>query len=212
MYNGNEKLINNGSYLDFTMLDFWRWAYSNLLQNMQRGTLAEFIVKSSLEQNQIYNNMKRGLEPYDLDGPFIPEYNRTSRIEVKCSALVQLWDIKHPDRANFSISPAKLPDKTGDFNRNAPKQRNSDIYVFCVYTATDRTRNILDLSWWEFYVCTTNYLDEKFPKQKTITLKVLREFCNSCTFDNLFSQIADKCKEVSKYPDTRKLIYEPSNN
>ena len=47
MYNGNETLINNGEYLSYSMLDFWSWAYSNLLLNVSRGTFAEFIVKSA---------------------------------------------------------------------------------------------------------------------------------------------------------------------
>ncbi len=211
MYNGDEKLINDGEYLPYTMLDFWKWAYSNLLQNMQRGTLAEFIVKSALEQNNVHENstMKTGLEPYDLDGPFIPEYNRSAHIEVKCAAMVQLWDIKHPDRASFSIAPAKLPDMTGDFKKDAPRQRNSDLYVFSLYTATDRRRNILDLSWWEFYVCPTNYLDEKYPGQKTISLKTLREFCRPCTFDELYQRISDVCTEISIYPDNRQTVFTP---
>ena len=211
MYNGDENLINDGTYLPYTMLDFWKWAYSNLLQNMQRGTLAEFIVKSALDQNDVLvnNTIKTGLEPYDLDGPFISEYNRAARIEVKCAAMVQLWDIKHPDRVSFSIAPARLPDITGDFKSDAPKQRNSDLYVFSLYTATDRRRNILDLSWWEFYACSTNYLDEKYPEQKTISLKTLREFCKPCTFDGLYQKISDICTEISVYPDNRKTVFTP---
>ena len=48
MYNGDERLVHNGKYLSNTMLDFWKWAYSDILHNMQRGTFAEFIVKCAL--------------------------------------------------------------------------------------------------------------------------------------------------------------------
>lgn len=211
MYNGDEKLINNGEYMPYTMLDFWKWAYSNLLHNMQRGTLAEFIVKSALDQNNVNENfsIKIGLEPYDLDGPWITPWKRAAHIEVKSAAMVQLWDIKQPERANFSIAPAKLPDETGDYREEAPKQRNSDIYVFTLYTATDRHRNILDLSWWEFYVVATDYLDEKFKERKTISLKTLREFCVPCTFDQLYENICSVCSEISTHPDNRNAIFVP---
>lgn len=214
MYNGSENLINDGEYLPYSMLGFWQWAYSNLLQNMQRGTFAEFIVKSALDKNGVHENntMKTGIEPYDLEGPWIPEYGRAAHIEVKCAAMVQLWDIKHPNRASFSIAPAKLPDITGDFRPEAPRQRNSDLYVFSLYTATDRRRNILDLSWWEFYVCSTNYLDEKYPEQKTISLEAIRTFCKPCAFDDLYRKISDVCSEISRHPDIRKTTFTPPQN
>ena len=140
MYSGNENLINDGQYLPYSVLDFWQWAYSNLIHNVSRGTFAEFIVKSALEQNNIPGNCenKTGFEPYDLDGPIIPFLNRASRIEVKSAAFVQQWDIKHPDRTSFGIAPAKLPDETGDYPQFAEKQRNNDLYVFTLYTAKDR--------------------------------------------------------------------------
>lgn len=202
MYNGDEKLINNGSYMPYSVLDFWKWAYSNLLHNMQRGTFAEFIVKSALDMNGIHeNNAKNtGLEPYDIDGPWIKSLNRASHIEVKSAASVQLWDIKHPDRLSFSIAPAKVPDETGDYPRLAKKQRNSDMYIFTVYTATDRSRNILDLSWWEFYVCPTSILNEKYPEQKTISLKKLTEFLTKCSFDQLYENILKVCESMEDLP------------
>jgi hypothetical protein len=201
MYNGDEKLINNGEYLPYSLLDFWRWAYSNLLHNMQRGTLAEFIVKSALDSHNVPENLsiKPEMSPYDLDGPVIQSLCRASHIEVKSAAFVQLWDIKHPDRANFSIAPAKLPDKDGDFKDDAPRQRNSDLYVFTVYTATDRTRNILDLSWWEFYVCPTFILNEKYGEQKTITLKSVQKLCEPLSFNQLYDKIVEVCDIISEH-------------
>ena len=50
MYDGNEKVILNGEYLDYSMLDFWRWAYSNIHYNMQRGTFADYLVRCALER------------------------------------------------------------------------------------------------------------------------------------------------------------------
>lgn len=202
MYNGNENLINDGEYLQYSMLDFWKWAYSNLILNVSRGTFAEFIVKSALDRGGFtYNSeMKTGFEPYDLDGPAIQSLNRLSRIEVKSAAFVQLWDIKHPDKASFSIAPAKLPDETGDYREDAPRQRNNDIYVFTLYTAQDRTRNILDLSWWKFYVLPTFKIenDPQIKKQKTISLKKIEKMCTQLSFDDLCSGIVDACNSISE--------------
>ena len=36
---------------EFTIKDFWSWAYSDLLDNTQRGVMAEFLVYSSLKGN-----------------------------------------------------------------------------------------------------------------------------------------------------------------
>ena len=172
MYTGNENLINNVSHMPYTMQNFWQWGYANLLQNMQRGTFAEFIVHCALLEGGIDTAEERNTttQPYDLDGPIVPTTGKKSRLEVKCAAFVQLLDIKHPDRANFTIRPAVMPDEDGDFKDDAPRQRNNDIYIFCVYTATMKTANILDLSWWECYVVPTYRIDTDphLKTQKTI--------------------------------------------
>ncbi len=200
MYNGNENLINNGEYLPNTILDYWQWAYSNILQNIQRGNFAEFIVKTALEAGGVDFNpgLKNDFAPYDLNGPIIASTNKQSRIEVKSAAFVQIWDIKHPERASFSIAPAMLPDETGDYRPDAPKQRNNDMYVFALYTAKDRRCNILDLSWWEFYVLPTHVInsDPVLNNQKTISLKRVQELCTPWGFDELYSEIQRVCDSI----------------
>jgi hypothetical protein len=204
MYNGDEKLINTGAYMSYTMLDFWRWAYSNILHNMQRGTFADFIVKCALDSGGVMTRQEigTGLEPYDLEGPVILSTGKVSRIEVKSTAFVQTWDIKHPNRANFSIAPAKAPDETGDYPRLAGRQRNNDIYVFALYTATDRKCNILDLSWWKFYVYPTYKIDESptLSKQKTISLARLEKIgIEPCKFDSLCDIIKETISDISDH-------------
>lgn len=155
--------------------------------------------------NGVHENLSKNtsLAPYDLDGPLIDSLNRPSHIEIKSAASVQTWDIRHPDRLTFSIAPARVPDKNGDYNDCDPKQRNSDMYVFSVYTATDRSTNILDLAWWEFYVCPTRLLDKNYHEQKTISLKKLREFCTPCSFSELFNKISEVCSSISAIEKTK---------
>ena len=206
MYNGDEKLINDGKYMPYTMQNFWQWAYSNILHNMQRGTFAEFIVRCALEDGNIPTRSETGTgtEPYDLEGPIIKSTGKAARVEVKSAAFVQAWDIKHPDRANFSIAPAKIPDETGDYPALADRQRNNDLYVFTLYTATDRRRNILDLSWWEFYVLPTYKIeaDPQLCKQKTISLKRVRELCELLSYDKLCQTIVAECNSIPANRDT----------
>ena len=217
MYNGDEKLIHNGKYLPYTMLDFWKWAYSSLLHNMQRGTLAEFIVKSALDQGGVITpNEKSGLAPYDLDGPWVAVWERPARIEVKCSAFIQLWDARDSKdpihHASFSIAPSKLPDKQGDYNDAAPRQRNADLYVFCLYTAKNRNTNILDLTWWEFYICSTDELDEKFGDRKSLSLSKLRSFKQPCSFEQLYGQIVQICDSFTNDSKNRPALFTPISN
>ena len=197
MYDGTEKLISDGKYLDVTMLDFWRWGYSNLLHNMQRGTLAEFIVKSALDSIPICKESNRtigtSIDPFDVNGPTIKALGRQARIEVKSAAKVQLWDIRHPDRLSFSIAAHRAPDENGEYFDDTVPTRNNDIYVFAVYTATDRRSNILDLSWWEFYVAPTYRIDQLYGDQKTVILSRIQESFQPCRYADLLQSIVDIC-------------------
>ncbi|MCD8381043.1 MAG: hypothetical protein LUC95_12170, partial [Lachnospiraceae bacterium] len=219
MYNGNESLINDGTYLNQRIHDFWQWAFPDLTDNTVRGTFAEYIVKTALDLGGYEGNCQsNGWEPYDLAGPIIPALNRKARIEVKCSGFVQRWAKRHAEKdprntASFSIAPAKMPDEIGDFPDKAARQRNNDLYVFCVYTATDHRANILDLSWWEFYVLPTQYIENhpQLYKQKTVTLKTLSglgdNVCPKLTFNELCNKIVSVCNsiasdQVHRFPST----------
>lgn len=46
---GNEEFTLHGKSAGITVMDFWRWAFSDLIDNTQRGVMAEFLVYSSLK-------------------------------------------------------------------------------------------------------------------------------------------------------------------
>lgn len=199
MYNGDEKLISDGVYLPYTMLNFWQWSLSNIQFGMTRGTFADFIVRCSLDSGGIITrpDIGTGFEPYDLEGPVIPSIGRVSRIEVKSSAYLNSETCKYSERASFSIAPARVP-VDGDYKKDSPQQRNNDLYVFCLYTATDNRRNILDLSWWEFFVLPTYRIEENesLCKQKTISIKRVKELCPTLSFDMLCNAIVESCNSI----------------
>lgn len=173
MHLGTEHFYANGHELQMSMSDFWHWAYSDLTNNISRSVLAEYIVATALTNNGMTTDANRTMwQPYDL---YCNKSDWPSglRIEVKSAAYVQSWDAKHPDRISFRIAPARMPDETGDYKLNAPLQRNSDVYIFCVYKAMSKDESPLNLDLWEFYVLPTDILNEKKPTQKTITLQSL---------------------------------------
>ena len=45
---GDELFRSEGKNLNVSVLDFWRWRASDLVSNMARGVLAEFIVANAL--------------------------------------------------------------------------------------------------------------------------------------------------------------------
>ena len=171
MYNGSEKLTFQTTELGSSILDFWSWAYSDLIHNVNRGAFAEFIVREAMNaQSGITpprTDFRVSMDAYDLLSP------DGIRVEVKSSAYIQSWESEHPARLSFRIAPAKALDEFGNYSANSKHARHSDVYVFCIWTAMSREQNILDLSLWDFYVIATKTLDRKVPNQKTITFQSL---------------------------------------
>ena len=160
--NGNEPFTLHGSDTSIILQDFWRWAYSDLLNNTHRGVLAEFLVHSALGTKDV---ARADWLPFDLTSP------SGLRIEVKSSAYLQAWTPEYVfSQIIFDISK-KLAWDGATYASKA--MRNNDLYVFCVFTARTRDVSILDLDYWDFYVLPTSVLNEKVPEQKKISLSSL---------------------------------------
>ncbi len=158
----NEQFIFNKKNLPLNVLDFWKWSASDLLTNRQRGILAEFIVASSLN---LTNKPREEWDEYDLIT------HEGIKIEVKSASYIQSWEQEEYSKINFGIQPTI---KWNGNQRTNEKVRQSDVYIFCLLAHKDyKTINPLDLSQWEFYILTTDVLNKKVPKQKTISLSSL---------------------------------------
>jgi hypothetical protein len=95
------------------------------------------------------------------------------KVEVKSSAYLQSWKQKRPSVIQFGIGRKQAWDSETNTS-SAKAVRSADIYVFCVFTATDRAlADPLDLDQWFFLVCPTAVLDEKCGSQKSIGLSSL---------------------------------------
>ncbi len=160
---GSEKFHFNGNDLDIDVLAYWRWSSSDLLTNRQRGIVAEFIVASALG---LTSKAREEWDAYDL----ITENGL--KIEVKSSAYVQSWKQEKLSKISFGIQPTNIYEENARRINN--KQRQADIYIFCVLAHQNETTiNTLDLNQWDFYILDTNILNENLPNQKSITLSSL---------------------------------------
>ncbi|MCH5152603.1 MAG: hypothetical protein J1F68_01395 [Clostridiales bacterium] len=149
---GTEHFFTDAGEIDKTVTDFWAWYASDLLSNILRGALSEFIVATALGIDT--KKTRVDWEAYDL------QYGEI-RIEVKSSAYLQSWEQKFLSKLRFSIAPALIYD--WDKNTYAGDLiRRSDFYVFCVFTCLNRSEaNLLSMNQWQFYVLPTEVLNEK---------------------------------------------------
>ena len=167
--------------MNHSLLDYWQWAHSDIASNSERGKLAEYIVKCAVNSPSLCRTEWDAVDVISGDG---------LRIEVKSSAYLQTWKCSKLSHIQFDIAPKKSWDsETNTYYETVG--RNSDVYVFCLFACTDPAiANPLDLNQWEFYVLNTKILDEKIPKQKTITLNSLLKLGASKTnYEELTNRI-----------------------
>ena len=162
---GNEKFTLAGREQPFTVLDFWQWSSSDLLTNVLRGSLAEFIVAQDMG---IDSEVREVWEPYDLLS------DEGYRIEVKSSSYLQSWGQEQHSTISFSIAERLEWDyQTNKFGTE--KKRNSDIYVFCLLCHKDKdTVDPIDLSQWTFFVVPTRAINQKLNHMKKLGMKNMR--------------------------------------
>lgn len=174
---GDEHIYFDGMPTGYLLSDFWRWSSSDLLDNTLRGTYSEFIVGTALGLD-----MSVGFEnwlPWDLTFP-LQWQDKTGQpheavcVEVKSAAYLQSFNPSRLSDIIFSIRPTTKWEPDG--TRSSEKQRQSDVYVFCLYAETNRRlADPLNLDGWEFYIISTKKLDEICGAQKTISLNSLRQ-------------------------------------
>ena len=94
--NPQETFINSdGSDLGGkTILDYWKWAFSDLVSNTERGVLAEYMVAMAVGSER---PVRGSWEPYDIEAP------DGTKIEVKSASYVQSWYQKELSKIQFSI-------------------------------------------------------------------------------------------------------------
>lgn len=180
---GSEPITTETGKQVSDLNSFWSWAYSNVMDNAERGTLAEYLVACALGVN---DNVRVNWDKYDLLSP------EGIAVEVKSSGYLQSWDREKLSALSFGIQPTFGWDSTT--NRYSQELvRQSDIYVFCVHKHTDQdTVNPLDIAQWDFYLLPTRILNEKAGAQKRANLaSLLKMGAEKCDFEHIHQRIVE---------------------
>ena len=207
-YTDSDYLKLDGKRLPYTMVDFWRDALSVILLNMTRGSFAEFVVKCCMQESgfNALSQLKNGTELWDIDGPDItmPEGVRPSRIEVKCTASIQLDT--PPEQEPISLPDSKL--RFGTKRASNPNSKdptphhNNDLYVFCHYKGKTKDDDMFDLSLWDFYVMPTYMIreDSSLCEATGVSLyKVKKLGISVHSFQTLYAEIIRVLQDVSSH-------------
>jgi hypothetical protein len=164
-----------------TIKDFWQWAYSDLVGNTDRGTLAEYIVAKAIGDEGKTRNSWESFDLTAFDG---------TNVEVKSASFVQAWHQKQLTRVQFSIKKAQAWDPQSN-TFIPPAKRHSDVYVFCLLAETVKVSlNPLDLNQWEFYVLTTKDIDRDFGDRKSISLNQLKSRSRTYNINELAAAVS----------------------
>lgn len=145
MLKGHEKGIElSGETSDFTVLEFWQWAYGDLMANNVRGVFAEWLVARLLGLSPPVRDSWSAWD-LEIDG---------LRLEVKCGAYIQSWHKTGEALSRIAFGGLKARTYIQETRTYTEEEAfNSDLYVFCVNECRDRAIwNALDLRQWRFYV------------------------------------------------------------
>ena len=180
----SDSFKRGGNPLDFTLLGYWRWSGSDLLSNVERGVLAEFLVAQALGLAKGAAREEWGACDIVMPGG--------EKIEVKSSAYIQSWKQESCSKISFDIAEREWvwnPD-TGRFKKQKPPKRVADVYVFCLLKhKCQETIDPLDVEQWEFYVVPTCLLDCKWPGRKRIGLVSLAGLTRATPYGELNNSV-----------------------
>lgn len=182
LLSGQEPVAANAGRA-MQLVDYWQWSGSGLMDNTQRGVLAEFLVAVALGVHRTPRTEWGNYDlQADLDGSCI-------KIEVKSSAERQSWRGKPRGFHQFDIR------KTEDSWGVEPGVRRwADVYVFCILKNLHATSQLeaLNVRNWEFLVLATDEIDRQRSDQRSIRAGPLRELgAVSCVHSELADRIAE---------------------
>ncbi len=201
---GGEQFHANNGNLGFSIKDFWIWSASDLMNNVTRGHLAEFIVAKAIGAAE---GVRNEWATYDLTTP------NGTKVEVKSAAYLQSWLQDDYSTIQFSIRKTKALDWEKGGYRGKPK-RHADVYVFALLAYKNEnvikdkeTVNPLELNQWEFFVVPTSALN-KYPRSEvSITLNSLKTLSGGAVD---YFHLADKIISCHKALPANRLIKCPS--
>ena len=172
---GNEQIVNK--LTPVSILNFWQWAFSDVVSNSMRGILAEYLVALACGVTGKPRN------EWDLVDLVI---GNGITIEVKSSAYLQTWSQTNLYSPKFNIKKTQSSKEEG-----LEVKRQADVYIFALLHYNDKLSiNPLDTTQWTFYVVNTGTINERFGDAKELTLKKLLSINPlQCEFEELLPTI-----------------------
>ncbi len=168
---GNESFKNVGDK-KFSVLEFWRYGFSNLNSNVLRGALAEFIIENALRSNEQID-VRNPWGDSDVVAP------NGKNIEVKCCSYIQDWDQDDYSKIIWSGLKAKSlywSSAVSEFPRKEADYK-SDIYILALFKHQDHaTLDILDMNQWCFFVLSKEKIKDITKNGNSISLTKLEKF------------------------------------
>ena len=184
----NDKIIDGQGNEIFSVLDYWKWAHSCLLDNAERGIFAEYLVARAVRGN---GSERVNWDKYDV----VSEEGIT--IEVKTSAYLQYWGQDKLSNIQF-----KIP-KTHAYNPEnntyeSEKKRQAQVYVFCLHAETEQAKiNVLDTRQWKFYVLPSKVFNESnlYAEASSISLgPLLKLGAVECQYEEIHDVIKEQVR------------------
>lgn len=159
-----------------SVLDFWRFAMSDLRMNNARGYFAEYLVGRAL-----------GLEVARVEWDDFDVLWGDVKIEVKSSAYLQSWAQRRPSTISFGgLRGRRLDIEAGYVGEQT---YNADVYVFAWNRQIDPEKyDPLDVGAWAFHVLPRSVLEEL--GYKSVGLATLSRYSKEIEFHDLREGIA----------------------
>jgi len=185
---GRERFKSGETELDFDLSSFWQWSASDLMSNVTRGVLAEYLVARALDADP--EGVRDDWAAYDLmtkDG---------IKVEIKSSAYLQSWHQKDFSRISFIVPKTRAWDPTTGRTEETPA-RQAEVYVFALLDHKDKqTVEPMDVGQWTFYVLPTAELDARTRSQHSITMPSLCALCEGVKYQDLKAAVSEAARRA----------------
>ena len=178
---GCERFFSDGSAHDFDLLDYWQWANSDVVSNVTRGVLAEYIVARAVGVPT--DGARDEWASYDLETP------DGIKLEVKSAAYIQSWWQPRFSEIRFGTKKTLSWDPETNTYGTEPT-READVYVFALLRHRDhQTIDPLNLDQWTFFAVPSTKLEKE--SRNSISLSALEKLASPVMFDELGHAVRD---------------------
>jgi len=176
-----------------TKMDFLQWAYGDMISNVQRGMVAEWLVAHALnltEENRVE------WEPWDL------ELSDGTKVEVKSASIWQPYDQMKRSEIIWAVGPLRT--KTGT------PRRPADVYVFGALICDEKSAvDPFETDHWRWFVARKDkLLPTAAIKDNDLTRLIKECGAEAVDYDGLAAAI-DRAKHIPTQGDVVEACTRP---